>query len=310
MSVVSSASKQSFWKRVSQQRFLLLLSVPFIIWLVVFKYIPLIGWLTAFQDFKPGFGFFKQEWVGLKHFKELFDSRLFYLSLTNTLAMSVLGLFFGFTTSIFFAVMINELRMVGFKRFTQTVSYLPHFVSWVIVASIVYSMLSTSGPVNGLLLKLGIIKRPFDFMAKPGLFWWLLTFVDVWKETGWNAIIYLAAMAGIDPQLYEAAQIDGANRFQRIWNITLPGIKSTIIILLIMTIGNLINIGFEKQMMLGNTIVQSKALVLDKYALDYGIGLFRFSFGTAIGIFKSVVGLILLFMANNLAKKIGDGRIF
>jgi putative aldouronate transport system permease protein len=301
---------KSLLKQLHEQRYLLLLSVPFVVWLVVFKYIPLAGWTMAFQDFKPHLGVFDQTWVGLKHFRDLFKAPMFYQALQNTLGMSFLGLVFGFVTSIGFALLLNELRFLPFKRFSQTVSYLPHFVSWVVAASIVTSMLSVSGPINELLLFLGVVSAPINFMGKPEYFWFLVTIADVWKEMGWSAIIYLAAMTGIDSQIYEAAEIDGVSRFQKIWYITLPGISATIIILLILSIGNIINIGFEKQMLLGNAVTATKSLVLDKYALDFGIGLFRYSYGTAIGIFKSVVSIGLLFLANYLAKRSGRGKLF
>jgi putative aldouronate transport system permease protein len=301
---------KSLLKRLREQRYLLLLSLPFVVWLLVFKYIPLAGWAMAFQDFKPHLGIFDQTWVGLKHFRDLFKAPMFYQALQNTLGMSLLGLVFGFVTSIGFALFLNELRFLTFKRFTQTVSYLPHFVSWVVTANIVTSMLSVSGPVNELLLFLGIVSTPINFMGKPEFFWFLVTFADMWKEMGWSAIIYLAAMTGIDSQIYEAAEIDGVNRLQKIWYVTLPGISATIIILLVLSIGNIINIGFEKQMLLGNAVTATKALVLDKYALDFGIGLFRYSYGTAIGIFKSVVSIGLLFLANYLAKRSGRGKLF
>jgi len=297
-------------RRLKEQQYLLLLSIPFVVWLVVFKYIPLAGWIMAFQDFKPHLGILDQAWVGLKHFKDLFKAPMFYQALQNTLGMSFLGLTFGFVTSIGFALLLNELRFLPFKRFTQTVSYLPHFVSWVVAANIVTSMLSINGPVNELLLFLKVVSEPVNFMGKPEYFWVLVTLADVWKEMGWSAIIYLAAMTGIDNQIYEAAEIDGVNRIQKIWYITLPGISSTIIILLVLSIGNIINIGFEKQMLLGNAVTSTKALVLDKYALDFGIGLFRYSYGTAIGIFKSVVSIGMLFLANYLAKKSGRGKLF
>ncbi|MDR0301926.1 MAG: ABC transporter permease subunit [Treponema sp.] len=302
--------KRSLYKTLYEQRYLLLMSVPFVIWLAVFKYIPLVGWIMAFQDYKPHLGFLEQTWVGLKHFRDLFHAPLFYRALQNTLGMSVLGLVFGFTTSIGFAILLNELRFLSFKRFTQTVSYLPHFVSWVVVANIVTSLLSISGPLNEIFVSFKIFSEPVNFMIKPEYFWWIVVFADIWKEMGWSAIIYLAAMSGIDSQIYEAAEIDGVNRFQKIWFITLPGISSTIIILLVLSIGNIINIGFEKQFLLGNAVTSTKALVLDKYALDFGIGLFRYSYGTAIGIFKSVVSILLLFIANHLAKKSGSGRLF
>jgi putative aldouronate transport system permease protein len=297
------------WDLIKRQRVLIFMSLPFVIWVIVFKYLPLIGWTMAFQDYKPGKGFLDQTWVGLKHFQELFAEPQFYQSLENTLAMSILGLVFGTAASIIFALFLNELRSVRFKRVVQTVSYLPHFISWVVAASIITSMLSPSGVVNELLMNLHIISTPISFMSSPNMFWGIVTGSDIWKEVGWNAIIYLAAMTAVDPELYDAAKVDGAGRFRQIINITLPSIKPTIIVLLILSIGNLINIGFEKQMLLGNPIVADKSLVLDKYALDYGIGMFRYSFGTAIGIFKSVVSIILIFGANRIAKKTGEGSL-
>lgn len=303
-------NQKNFWKRLSNQKALILMSFPFVIWLIVFKYLPLGGWLMAFQDYQPQNGIFDQTWVGLKHFKELFQEPLFYQAMENTLGMGLLGLIFGTLSSIIFALLLNELRMKRYKKLTQTVSYLPHFVSWVIVANIVTTMLAQEGVVNNLLMGLNIIDNPISFMSNPDLFWGIVTVADVWKETGWNAIIYLAAMAGIDPQLYEAAKVDGASRIRQMWHITLPSIRPVIIILLIFSIGNLINIGFEKQMLLGNNIVADKALVIDLYALDYGIGMFRYSFGTAIGIFKSVISIILILICNSIARKTGEGRIF
>ena len=305
-----SPKRNETWKKIKNQKALILMSFPFVIWLIVFKYIPLGGWLMAFQDYSPAKGIFDQEWVGLKHFKVLFNEPLFYRALKNTLGMGMLGLIFGTISAIGFALLINEVRLLKYKRLTQTVSYLPHFVSWVIVANIVTTMLAQEGPVNNFLKSLHIIKEPIGFMSNPDLFWGIITAADVWKETGWGAIIYLAAMAGIDPQLYEAAKVDGANRWKQMWHITLPSIRPVIIVLLILNIGNLINIGFEKQMLLGNNIVAEKALVLDLYALNYGIGMFRYSFGTAIGIFKSVISIILVLTLNKVAKRTGDGGLY
>ena len=307
---LSSHKRNETWKKIKNQKALILMSFPFVIWLIVFKYIPLGGWLMAFQDYNPAKGAFDQEWVGLKHFKVLFKEPLFYTALKNTLGMGMLGLIFGTISSIGFALLINEVRLLRYKRLTQTISYLPHFVSWVIVANIVTTMLAQEGAINKFLLSLHIIKEPIGFMSNPDLFWGIITAADVWKETGWGAIIYLAAMAGIDQQLYEAARVDGASRWRQMWHITLPSIRPVIIVLLILSIGNLINIGFEKQMLLGNNIVAEKALVLDLYALNYGIGMFRYSFGTAIGIFKSVISVILIVTFNNIAKRTGEGGLY
>ncbi|MBE6023000.1 MAG: sugar ABC transporter permease [Cellulosilyticum sp.] len=306
---VKVQTKMGLSKKLYDQRFLIAMSVPFVIWVIIFKYIPLAGWLMAFQDYKPKLGILGSQWVGLKHFKVLFQEEQFYQALQNTLGMSILAITFGTIFSVGFALLLNELRSLRLKRVVQTISYLPHFVSWVVVANIVGQILSTTGVLNEILMALHIIDSPVNFMSQPNLFWGIVTGSDLWKETGWNAIIYLAAITGIDVQLYEAAKVDGANRWQQIKSITLPCIRGTIIILLIMSIGNLINIGFEKQYLLGNNTVASKSLVLDKYALDYGIGMVRYSYGTAIGMFKSVVGIVLIYIANTLAKKSGEGQL-
>ncbi|MCX7720883.1 MAG: ABC transporter permease subunit [Dictyoglomus thermophilum] len=296
-------------KMIRKQKYLILMIFPFVVWLIIFRYIPLWGWITAFQNYKPGIPIFQQQWVGLKYFKEMFSDPEFYLVMRNTLAMSLLGLIFGFPLPIILAILINEIRHNTFKRTVQTISYLPHFVSWVIVASIVHAMLAPDGVVNYALLKLGLIKQPILFFGEPKYFWWIVVFSDIWKELGWNTIIFLAAMTAINPELYEAAEVDGASRFRKIWHITLPGIMPTVIMILILSIGNIINIGFERQFLLRTSAVRNVSDVIDLYALDYGIRAGRFSFGTAAGIFKSVISLILLFSANKVSKKVTGHKI-
>ncbi|MCZ8524005.1 MULTISPECIES: ABC transporter permease [Paenibacillus] len=294
-----------FWQTMGRQKYLYFMSVPFVIWLIVFSYVPIWGWLMAFQKFRPGRSMLEQKWVGLANFAELFADERFYLVLRNTLAMSLMGLLVGFTVPIIFALLMNELKGQFFKRSVQTISYLPHFVSWVVVAGIVTKMLSTEGgAVNSLLLSLGVIDAPVQFMAKGEWFWSIVTASDMWKETGWNSIIYLAAMAGIDPELYEAATVDGAGRLRKIWHITLPGIRPTFMVLLILSIGHLVSIGFEKQFLLSNPLVIDYSEVVDLYALNYGIGLSRYSYGTAIGIFNSVVSIVLVLTANGIYKRL------
>ncbi|SEU25564.1 putative aldouronate transport system permease protein [Paenibacillus sp. NFR01] len=294
-----------FWKSVVQQKYLYLMSIPFVIWVFIFSYVPLWGWTMAFQNYKPFKTFGQQKWVGWDNFSRLFQDDRFYLVLRNTLAMSGLGLVFGFVVPILFAVLLNELRGNAFKRTVQTVSYLPHFVSWVVVGGIVYKMLSINGGiVNDMLTWLHITDEPIQFMAKAKWFWGIITAADLWKETGWNAIIYLAAITGIDKELYEAAKVDGAGRIKQMFNITLPGIRTTITVLLIMSIGHLIGIGFEKQFQLSNSLVTDYSEVLDMYALKYGIQIAHFSYGTAISMFTSVVSIILLLVANGTMKKI------
>lgn len=286
------------------------MSLPFVIWVFIFSYVPIWGWLMAFQNYKPVRSFSEQKWVGLDNFRELFQDERFYLVLRNTLAMSMLGLIFGFVVPILFAVMLNELRGNVFKRTVQTISYLPHFVSWVVVGGIVYKTLAIDGGiVNDLLLWTNLIDEPIQFMAQGKYFWGVLTAADIWKETGWNAIIYLAAITGIDKELYEAAKVDGAGRVKQMFNITLPGIRTTVMVLLIMNIGHLVGIGFEKQFQLQNNMVTDYSEVLDLYALKYGIQISRFSYGTAISMFTSVVSVILLFTANGLMKKFAKESI-
>ncbi|MGM7719702.1 ABC transporter permease [Metabacillus sp. Hm71] len=302
--------KRSFWKVFSSQKILYMMSLPFVILVFVFNYLPLWGWTMAFQNYRPARSFFEQEWVGFEHFITLFTDERFYLVLRNTLAMSLLSLIVGFTVPILFAILLNEVRHSVFKRTVQTITYLPHFVSWVVVAGIVTKMLSIDGGiVNDLLLRIGIIDEPFQFMAEGKWFWGIVVASDLWKEMGWNAIIFLAAIAGLDPQLYEAAKVDGAGRLRRIWHVTLPGIRPTILVVLILNIGHLVSIGFEKQMLLGNSLVVDYSEVLDLYALNYGIGLGQFSYGTAIGIFNSVVSIILLFLANGIFKRFSNQSV-
>lgn len=296
--------------KIYHQRYLLLMSLPFVIWVVIFKYVPIWGWTMAFQEYKPHRTFWQQPWVGLAHFRELFRDPMFYEVMRNTLVMSVLSLICGYTLPIIFALLLNELRNGFFKRFVQTVSYLPHFVSWVIVASMFSKLLGIDGGVNQALMALGIIDKPILFLAQGRYFWGLVTSIEVWKEIGWNSIIFLAAMMAVDPDLYDAAAVDGAGRFRRMWHVTLPGISTVIAIMLIMSIGNLINIGFEKQFLLGNNLVKDYSEVLDLYVLNYGIRIGRYSYGTAIGIFKSVVSVTLLLLANGIIRRINpEGRI-
>jgi len=305
--VVRAVPRKKDWMdKLKQQRYLLFMILPFIVWVIIFHYLPLWGWTMAFQDYKPkaGMTMFDYPFVGFKHFIALFEDPMFYQVMKNTLGMSFLQLVFGFPLPIIFALMLNELRGIRFKKVVQTVSYLPHFVSWVIVAGLFTNILSLDGIINEVCIALGIYAEPISFLSLPKLFWGIVTSAEIWKELGWYSIIFLAAITGVDQSLYEAAEVDGANRWKQIWHITLPGISQTIIVILVMNIGWLISIGFEKQYLLGNSLVQDSAKVLDLYVLDYGIKLGRYSFGTAIGIFKSVVSIILLVGANRLAKKI------
>ncbi|MFC5467680.1 ABC transporter permease [Cohnella suwonensis] len=294
-----------FWATFIRNKYLYMMSLPFIAWVFVFSYYPLWGWLMAFQKFKPnGTPILQQKWVGLEQFRTMFHDDMFYQALRNTLAMSIMGLVSGFIVAVGFALLLNELKNIAFKRVVQTISYLPHFVSWTVATSIITRMLSSdNGVVNDILLGLGFIQEPIQFMGKGHLFWGIVTVSDLWKETGWSAIIYLAAISGIAPDLYEAAKVDGAGRLRQMWHVTLPGIRSTIVVLLVLSIGHLVNNGFEKQFLLGNNLVLDYSQVLDLYSLKYGLEMSRYSFGTAVNMFNSVVSLILLFVANGLSKR-------
>ena len=293
------------WKELMKQRELVLLSIPFVAYVLLFNYIPLIGWVMAFQKYKPQDGFFGSKFVGMEKFKFLFvDNADFLRVIRNTLAMGVINLILSFVFAIGFALVLNEVVHKGTKKFVQTVSYLPHFLSWIIVCGILQDVLSIDGGIiNVILVKLHIL-------TFKSLFWWIVGFAHVWKETGWNSIIYLAAITAINPDLYEAASIDGAGRVSKMWNITLPGIKPTIFILLLINVGNVLNSGFEIQYLLTNGLVQSVSQTIDIYVLKYGISQADYSLGTAAGIFKSLVSIILIFLANNAAKKAGEERLF
>ena len=221
-----------------------------------------------------------------------------------------LGLVVTFVMAIVFAILLNEVKSQGGKKVVQTISYLPHFLSWIIVTGILHDALSGTGIINELLVNFGILDQPLNFFAYPKYFWPIVAFANVWKETGWNAIIYLSAITAIDPSLYEAANMDGAGRWARIKYVTLPGIKPTIMILLLMNVGNVLNAGFEIQYLLGNGLVQSVSQTIDIYVLKWGISQNDFSIGTAAGIFKSLVSIILIVIANQIAKRNGEERLF
>lgn len=300
--------RQKFsWQLMYKQRYLLLMSVPFVVWLIVFKYVPLWGWTMAFQDVRPktfALPVWQREFVGFENFAKAFTDRLFKQTMLNTIGTSILGILLGTVMAIIFALMLNEIRFVKFKKMTQTISYLPHFVSWVVIASIAKMVLNDGGMLDTLLgtkLKLMSTNSP--------LFWLVVCLINVWKEMGWDAIVYLSAMAGIDQGLYEAAKVDGAGRLKRIWHITLPGIKPTVVVLLIMSIGSTLNVGMERQMLLSNGIVQDHAMVLSWFSYLRGIGNSNYGVGTAIGMFQSLVGIFLLLLANKIAGWLGESKL-
>ena len=298
-----------FFRKLKRQWQLLVLSIPMLIYILIFNYSPMWGWITAFQDYKPKLGISGSKFVGLKNFEWLFKRPDFLQSIRNTLGMSIINLVFGTIAAIVLAVLLNEVRNTRFKRTVQTVTYLPHFLSMVIVVGMAQNIFASNGPLNQLLMNLHLIKEPIFFLGEGKLFWWLVGVINVWKEVGWNTIIYIAAMTAIDPSLYEAASIDGAGRFDRIRYITLPGIKSTFVILLIMNIGHLMEAGFEMQYLLSSSLTMDWAQTIDIFVLKYGISKQQYGVATAAGIFKSVVAIILLFSANAIAKRLDESTL-
>ena len=298
------------WKEFKKQKVLMFWAVVFVIYGIIFCYIPLVGWLMAFQDYKPKDSIFGSKFVGFDKFVQLFSDNTFLEVIRNTLAMGIINLVLTFVTAIAFAILLNEIRLAIGKKVVQTISYLPHFLSWIVVTGILHDVLASSGIINELLMNMGAIDQPINFFAHPEYFWGIVGLSNVWKETGWNAIIYLAAITSIDPSLYEAAAIDGAGRWAKIRNIILPGIMPTIMILLLINVGNVLNAGFEVQYLLGNGLVQSVSQTIDIYVLKWGISQNDYAIGTAAGIFKSLVSIILIVICNQLAKRSGGERRF
>ncbi|MDQ8739002.1 ABC transporter permease subunit [Paenibacillus sp. LHD-38] len=302
--------KKSVFRRLSAQYQLLMMSIPFVILIIVFQYVPLWGWIMAFQNYSPGRGIWNSPFIGWDNFLSLFGDERFFLVMRNTLVMSSMSLITGFAGAIVLALLLNEVRHTLFKRAIQTVTYIPHFVSMVVIANIVITFLSPDGFVNNMLIKLGWIEESVFIMGKGEWFWFLNTMVGLWKELGWSTIIYLAVLAGVNPELYEAADVDGAGRLNKMWHISLPSVMSTAVILLILSLGSIINIGYESQFLLGNPLVLDYSEVLDLYALNLSFGSGQYSVGIALGIFKTIISLVLVISVNGLARKMSGIRLF
>jgi len=300
---------KGFFARLASQWQLALMSVPIFLYVILFNYVPMWGWTNAFKDYgnRKLVARGITPWNGLENFKWLFSRPDFYQAIRNTLAMSLINLVFGTVAAIVLAVLLNEVRQRAFKRTVQTVTYLPHFLSMVIIVAMAQNIFASNGPVNDLLKLLGM--QPVFWLGEGKHFWWLVGIINVWKEVGWGTIIYISAMTSIDPSLYEAAGIDGAGRFQKILHVTLPGIKSTFVILLIMNIGHLMEAGFEIQYLLGNGLTADYSRTIDIFVLEYGTQQMDFGVATAAGIFKSVVAILLLVGANFISKKLGEDTL-
>lgn len=289
--------------------------LPSLAFIIIFSYIPMWYVMIAFKEYNLFAGFKASPWVGFDHFRIFFDSPEFWNIMRNTLAISLLKLLIAFPAPIILALMLNEVRNMAFKRIVQTITYIPHFISWVVVSGLVFSMLSVdNGTVNDILMKLSLIDEPINWLSVPEYFWGILVTTGVWKEIGFGSIVYLAAIAGIDPSLYEAAAIDGASRWKQIWKVTLPSISPVIIIFLILGIGNILNAGFEDILLLtkngSNGIVMPYAEVIDTYVYQMGIINQRYSYAAAAGLFKSVISIVLLFVANGIARRLGKASLW
>ena len=308
-------SGNSIFKRfihtLVRRRYLLILALPGVIWMLVFVYAPMYGLIMAFTDYKLGKPILGSAWAGFRYFKEFFDNEYFWVTIQNTLGISLLKLAIAFPCTIVFALFLNEILHLRYKRVIQTITYLPHFLSWAVLGTIVIIWFSENGPVNDILInKLKFFSESYPFLAKPNAFWPMVLGTEMWKETGWNAIIFLAAITGINPEYYEAANLDGATRFQRMWYITLPSITYIISLMFILNVGYLMNSNFDQILVLANQLNFKRSLTLDLYVYRSGIVSGRFSYSTAIGLFKSLIALVLLVIANETTKKISGKSMF
>lgn len=302
---LSKSKKISRWlSKLWNQRYLQLMVIPGVIWMLVFNYIPMGGIVIAFKKFRITRTIAEAPWVGLQYFKEFFQDDNFSNIMVNTVGISLLKLIIGFPLPIIFALLLNEIRGTKFKKLAQTISYLPHFLSWVVLGGILVTWMSTTGVINDLLVHVHVLKEPISFLGKPKYFWGIALISDSWKELGWSAIIYLAAISGVDQQMYEAATVDGATKFQKIMKITLPSITGTIAIMLILQIAGLLNSNFDQILILKNQINVSRSQVIDTYVYQVGMTMGKYSYATAVGLFKSVIALVLLFIANTSSKKL------
>ncbi|MEK4566814.1 sugar ABC transporter permease [Alkalihalobacillus sp. FSL R5-0424] len=306
---LKAARRKERFKNLKKNKLIYLMIAPGILYFLIYKYFPMYGLIIAFQDYKPYLGISGSPWVGFAHFERLFQDPDFWMIFKNTIVLFVLQLVIAFPIPIILALMLNELRHQFYKKSIQTLIYIPHFMSWVVIVSISYVMLTLDGGIiNSLLRAMGF--GPINFLLSEEWFRPMYILQIIWRESGWGTIIFLAAIAGVDPQLYEAAKIDGASRLRQIWHITLPSIRSVIIILLILKIGDVLELGFEHVYLLLNSSNRAVAEIFDTYVFTAGLQQGQFSYSTAVGFFKGIVGLILVIGANKLAKKYGEEGVY
>lgn len=296
-------------KEIYKNRYLYLLALPGLLFFLLFKYVPMFGVVIAFQKYSPFTGVLHSDWVGFEHFKRFFSNPDFLILFRNTLGINLLNLVLYFPLPIIVSLFLNELRSNTYKKFVQTVVYMPHFLSWVIISGLTYLLFAKGdGLINKIIETLGGDK--IDVLTNPHTFWIMIVIQSIWKEAGWGTIIFLAAIASVDPGLYEAARIDGAGRMRQIWHVTLPAIRGVVIVMLILRMGQMMDVGFEQILLMYNGAVSNVAEVFDTYVYTVGVKQGQFSYSTAAGLFKSVVGLTLVILSNKLAKKFGQDGVY
>lgn len=303
-------AKPGSWKRNLQRyKSLYILTIPLVLYFFIFNYVPMFGLLMAFEDFKPARGFFGSSWVGFKNFIDFFTAPNFLEILRNTFVISALGLAVGYPLSIIFALLINEIYVKWFKKSVQTISYMPYFVSTIVLCGLVIEFCSTNGLITNALVSLGVVERQ-NLLQNPKYFWAINLISDQWQGLGYGSIVFIAAITNVSGELHEAAAIDGANRLQRVWHITLPGIKPMVVSMLILKCGMLMTVGFDKILNLYNTAIYSTADVISTYVYRVGLNGGRYGYGAAVGLFNSVVNLILLLASNAISKKYAEQSLF
>lgn len=307
--LINKPKKQPFHIYFKQHWWLYAMFLPGAIYFIVFKYIPITNLVIAFQDYNPWLGLFKSPFVGWKHFENFFKGHDFFMLLRNTLAISFLNLIFYFPMPIIVALLLNEIKNYRYKSSIQTMIYIPYFISMVIVASITYTLLNERDGVINMIIK-EFSGETVKFLSGKEYFRGIIVIQNIWKETGWGMIIFLAALAGVDVELYEAARVDGAGRWKQMWHITLPAIRGTIVIMLILRVGAILNTGFEQIFLMSNSLNRSVAEVFDTYVYRLGITNGQYSFSTAVGLFKGIVGCIMVLGTNWVAKRCGETGIY
>ncbi|MEF2247147.1 ABC transporter permease [Paenibacillus sp. IITD108] len=299
----------SLLKKVNKTKYLWLMFLPCLLYFIIFRYAPMFGLVITFKNYNLFKGVFASEWVSFKYYITFIQNPDFFILMKNTFLLGLYKLVFGFPAPIILAILLNEMRLQVFKRFVQTVSYLPHFISNVIVASMVIMFLSPSGGmINQMIQKLGF--EPINFMMEPGMFRGIYVLSEIWQHLGWETIIYLAALTAIAPDLYEAASIDGANRWRKIWHVTLPGIAPAIVIIFILNVGKVLEIGFEKVFLMYNPAIYSTADIISTYVYRTGLIGGNFSYAAAIDLFMGIISLFFIVMANTISRRISENSLW